>query len=229
MDLHEIGYAVTKLILQTRDWSQWRTFLWTVTNVQGAYKTENILTGWVTISFSRILPWNESVTSFIVSRVGVRSWLIDGVLGWMIWFIDTLITQFGTAGNYSAIALLHTLQFTATHALGFSVFTSRILATGLFIYLNRKWVFTRWQWYYNKTQHTKHTSHKITHHTQNSTQNYTSNKGHTTQNEYNANVIFTTTKTIQLQLNKLIKKQACYTRNSNSNGLRNVISTYPNI
>jgi hypothetical protein len=37
-----------------------------------------------------------------------------------------------------------------------------------------------------------HTSHKITHHTQtkHSTQNYTSNKGHTIQNEYNANMIY---------------------------------------
>jgi hypothetical protein len=32
---------------------------------------------------------------------------------------------------YSAIATLHTLKFTAAHALGFSVFTSRILATDL--------------------------------------------------------------------------------------------------
>jgi hypothetical protein len=41
----------------------------------------------------------------------------------------------------------------------------------LFIYVNCKWVFIRWQWYYNKTQHTnKHTSHKITHHAQTKTQ-----------------------------------------------------------
>jgi hypothetical protein len=40
-------------------------------------------------------------------------------------------TQFGTAGNYSAIAILRTFQFNITHALGFSVFTSRILATDL--------------------------------------------------------------------------------------------------
>jgi hypothetical protein len=33
--------------------------------------------------------------------------------------------------QYSAIADLHTLQFTPTHALGFSVFTSRILSTDL--------------------------------------------------------------------------------------------------
>jgi hypothetical protein len=33
--------------------------------------------------------------------------------------------------QYSAVANLHTFQFTVTHALGFSVFTSRILATDL--------------------------------------------------------------------------------------------------
>jgi hypothetical protein len=33
--------------------------------------------------------------------------------------------------QYSAIAILHTFQFTSAHALGFSVFTSRILATDL--------------------------------------------------------------------------------------------------
>jgi hypothetical protein len=34
----------------------------------------------------------------------------------MVEFIDTLFTQLWTAGNYSAIADLHTLQFTVTHA-----------------------------------------------------------------------------------------------------------------
>jgi hypothetical protein len=52
------------------------------------------------------------------------------VLVWMIGFNDALYTPLGTTGNYSAIADLHTLQFTVTHALLFSVFTSRILATG---------------------------------------------------------------------------------------------------
>jgi hypothetical protein len=52
-------------------------------------------------------------------------------LDWMIGFIDTLYIPLGTTGNYSAIAVLHTLQFTVTHALGFSVFTSLILATDL--------------------------------------------------------------------------------------------------
>jgi hypothetical protein len=49
----------------------------------------------------------------------------------MIAFIDTLYTPLGTTDNYSAITDVHTLQFTVTHALGFSVFTSRILATDL--------------------------------------------------------------------------------------------------
>jgi hypothetical protein len=37
------------------------------------------------------------------------------VLDGMIEFIDTLYTPLGTTGNYSAIADLHTLQFTVTH------------------------------------------------------------------------------------------------------------------
>jgi hypothetical protein len=53
-------------------------------------------------------------------------------MNWMIGFIDTIHTPFGTTGNYSAIADLHTLQFivkhTHTHTPGFSVSTSRILA-----------------------------------------------------------------------------------------------------
>jgi hypothetical protein len=48
-----------------------------------------------------------------------------GAGDWIYWhFIHSL----GTTGNYSAIADLHTLQFTVTHALGFLVFTSRSLS-----------------------------------------------------------------------------------------------------
>jgi hypothetical protein len=36
-------------------------------------------------------------------------------MDWMVGFIDTLYTPLGTTGKYSAIANLHTLQFTVTH------------------------------------------------------------------------------------------------------------------
>jgi hypothetical protein len=49
----------------------------------------------------------------------------------MIGFIDTLYNQLVLNNQYSTIADLHNLQFTVTHALGFSVFTSRILVTEL--------------------------------------------------------------------------------------------------
>jgi hypothetical protein len=48
----------------------------------------------------------------------------------MIGFINTLYNH-STYKQYSAIADLHNLQFTVTHALGFSVFTSRILVAEL--------------------------------------------------------------------------------------------------
>jgi hypothetical protein len=61
----------------------------------------------------------------ILSRVGVT---IRRGLDWMFGFIAPYtFTHFGTTGNYSAIAILHTI----THAIGFSVLTSRILATDL--------------------------------------------------------------------------------------------------
>jgi hypothetical protein len=50
-------------------------------------------------------------------------------MDWIIGFIDTLFTPLETTGNYSTVTKLHTLQFTVTHTLGFSVFTSHILAT----------------------------------------------------------------------------------------------------
>jgi hypothetical protein len=66
--------------------------------------------------------------SIILSLVLVT---IDGVLVWIIGFIDTLSTVLRTRGNYSAMADLHTLDFTDAQALGFSVVISRILATDL--------------------------------------------------------------------------------------------------
>jgi hypothetical protein len=70
----------------------------------------------------------------------------------------------------------------------------------IIIYLNCKWDFTPWQWYYNKTQHTKiHISHKITHHaqTKHSTQNYTNNKGHIAHND--------TTQQVKLSLEQAVE------------------------
>jgi hypothetical protein len=49
----------------------------------------------------------------------------------MIGFISTSLTIYFNYNQYSAIADLHTFQFTAAHALGFSVSTSRLLATYL--------------------------------------------------------------------------------------------------
>jgi hypothetical protein len=49
----------------------------------------------------------------------------------MIGFIATYTFTTRDYRHYSSIAVLHTFQFTVTHALGFSVFTSRILATDI--------------------------------------------------------------------------------------------------
>jgi hypothetical protein len=49
----------------------------------------------------------------------------------MIGFISTSVTISLNYNQYNAIADLHNLQFTVTHAVGFSVFISRLLATEL--------------------------------------------------------------------------------------------------
>jgi hypothetical protein len=49
----------------------------------------------------------------------------------MIGFVDCVYTPLRTTINYSAISDLRTLEFAVTYALGFSVFTSPILATDL--------------------------------------------------------------------------------------------------
>jgi hypothetical protein len=49
----------------------------------------------------------------------------------MIGFISTSVTISLNYNQYSAIADLHNFQFTVAHALGFSAFTSRLLATDL--------------------------------------------------------------------------------------------------
>jgi hypothetical protein len=49
----------------------------------------------------------------------------------MIGFVSTSVTISLNYNQYSAIADLHTFHFTVAHALGFSVFISRLLATDL--------------------------------------------------------------------------------------------------
>jgi hypothetical protein len=56
--------------------------------------------------------------TFIMSSILVN---IEGVLDWMIGFIDTYYTPLGTTGNNSALADPHTLEYTVTHTLRFSV------------------------------------------------------------------------------------------------------------
>jgi hypothetical protein len=63
----------------------------------------------------------------ILSRVG--GWLCAWGFGLHDWIYWHLIHTTRSYRHYSATADLHTLQFTVTHSLGFSVFTSRILAT----------------------------------------------------------------------------------------------------
>jgi hypothetical protein len=74
--------------------------------------------------------WTRTpIVSKILSRVGVT---YKTGFGSMIGFIAPYaFTQFRSTGNYSAIAILHTLQLTVAHALEFSVLTSRILVTDL--------------------------------------------------------------------------------------------------
>jgi deoxyribodipyrimidine photolyase len=47
------------------------------------------------------------------------------------WIYYTSVTVYLNYNQYSAIADLHTIQFTVSHELGFSVFSSRLLAADL--------------------------------------------------------------------------------------------------
>jgi hypothetical protein len=58
--------------------------------------------------------------------------------------------QYRTTTNSAQLIMGHTDGFIYEF-----MYTSRFAIIIIIIYLNCKWVFTRWQWYYNKTQHTK--------------------------------------------------------------------------
>jgi hypothetical protein len=75
---------------------------------------------------SRLQIYTGHLMLLVLSRVGVTY-----KAGFGLDIFDLIHSQLGTTGNYSAIADLHTLQFTVTHVPGFSDFTSRILATDL--------------------------------------------------------------------------------------------------
>jgi hypothetical protein len=78
------------------------------------------------------LSQSESILNLIIHSYCHDLWVcvaIDGVwIGWLD-LLTHSYTPLATINNYGATADLHTLQFTVTHTLGFSVFTSRILAT----------------------------------------------------------------------------------------------------
>jgi hypothetical protein len=80
-------------------------------------------------SLATICDTERSV--LLLSRVCWYAWRIERVLYRMIGFYSTLVTISLNYNQYSAIADLHNLQFTVAHALGFSVSTSRLLATDL--------------------------------------------------------------------------------------------------
>jgi hypothetical protein len=87
------------------------------------------------ISFFFLLSPTVSTRVMTLSRVGWYAWREWRVLVRMIGFISSLVTYSLLITikymQYSAIADLHTFQFTVAHALAFSVFISRIPATVL--------------------------------------------------------------------------------------------------
>jgi hypothetical protein len=81
--------------------------------------------------YSSLGPLFRSICMYNIVTCGGLCVTYRRVLNWMIEFIYIFFTQLGTTGNFIIIVDLHTLQFTVTHAVGFSVFTSHILATDL--------------------------------------------------------------------------------------------------
>jgi hypothetical protein len=75
--------------------------------------------------------FNGFYTNIVLSRVRGYARRINTVLDRMIGFISTSVTVSLNYKPYSALADLHNFQFTAAHAVGFSVSTSRCLVADL--------------------------------------------------------------------------------------------------
>jgi hypothetical protein len=78
---------------------------------------------------STAFSYNHGDFNDIVTCWGVTYKIGFGLDDWI--YCTLYIHTVWDYRQYSAIAILHTFQFTITHALGFPVFTSRILATEL--------------------------------------------------------------------------------------------------
>jgi hypothetical protein len=75
-------------------------------------------------------PISEYDIKISLSRVGVIYKTGFGLDDWI--YCTLYIHTFRDYRHYSAIAILHTFRFIVAHALGFSVFSSRILANGIY-------------------------------------------------------------------------------------------------
>jgi hypothetical protein len=71
------------------------------------------------------------VQYYILSRVGVTDKTGFVLYDWIYCTLYLYIQTFCDYRQYSAIAILYTLEFTVANALGFSVFSSLLLATDL--------------------------------------------------------------------------------------------------
>jgi hypothetical protein len=86
---------------------------------------------WAAQSRNQVSIMDKGNTCILTWFRGFVRGLLEGF--WIVWLdlLHLINSQLGTTGYYSAIADLHTLEFTVAHALEFSVFISRILATDL--------------------------------------------------------------------------------------------------